>query len=111
MSNILQCKDNLEIIRFLQNRNLLNKSPRCKRCEGLMSWEERINADGYTWRCDDCDTYRCVRHGSFFSSTRINLTKILPVINAFVTNANVSQTAKDAGIGRTSLTTFNNHLK
>jgi hypothetical protein len=76
-----------------------------------MKWEERLVADGYTWKCNDCNTTKCVRHGSFFMCTRIALTNILPVINAFVTDAQVSTTAKNLSIGRTTLTELNNKLK
>ena len=76
-----------------------------------MNWEPRLNADGYTYRCDGCDTYKCVRYGSFFRDTRLDLTKILPAMNAFIDDAQVSATARSLGVGRTSLTDFFNKLK
>jgi hypothetical protein len=66
MSNILNCKENLQIINSLKNRNLLNKTARCDRCFIEMEWEERLVADGYTCKCSDCKTTKSVRHGSFF---------------------------------------------
>ncbi len=80
------------IISFLQEQGLLNRSFRCHKCNTSMELKDRDAGDKKTWRCPkySCQTFKSVRAGSWFDSNRIQLTKILKLIFAYVSNNTVS---------------------
>ena len=70
----------LGVIQFLQHEKLLAGSMMCQHCNINMDLQTRdqcVCSDGYSWRCPDCYTFRSVRHGSFFSKSRLPLYKWL----------------------------------
>ena len=87
-TEIYQTDDISRIISFLQEQGLLNRSFRCHKCNTSMELKDRAAGDKKTWRCPkySCQTFKSVRAGSWFDSNRIQLTKILKLIFAYVSN-------------------------
>jgi hypothetical protein len=104
-TEIYQTDDISRIISFLQEQGLLNRSFRCHKCNASMELKDRAAGDKKTWRCPkySCQTFKSVRAGSWFDSNRIQLTKILKLIFAYVSNNTVSRTATALGICRSTI--------
>ena len=56
--------NNMEMINYLQNVNILHKTRKCPKtgCQKQMKLIERNDSiDGYAWRCSTCRTRRGIR--------------------------------------------------
>ena len=54
--------------------------------------------DGYTWRCPQCKTMKSIRHGSFFSKSKLPLFKWLLLMQLWSRQHPVCDAADNADI-------------
>jgi hypothetical protein len=100
-----------EIIRYLQQRELLRSNMLCSKCEVEMRWEVKSDGDGYVWRCQDCHTTRTIRADSFFETSKLSLPQLMKAMFYFVEDAKIATTAKTIKVYRTTLSDFHHRLR
>ncbi len=91
----------LGLFQFLQGKNLLASRMMCQNCTTQMNFQPRdesVCSDGYTWRCPDCYTFKSVRHGSFFSKSRLPLQKWLLLMQKWSRELPVIEAADDVEV-------------
>ncbi len=70
-------------IQFCKDRGLIADAPVCRYCRHTLTWSAKAEVgDGYTWRCTHRGCRKrsrncSIRHGSWFSDSKMSLKKIL----------------------------------
>jgi len=101
----------LDLSQWLQRKGLLASSQDCGRCSVHMSLVPRTqqggSMDGYTWRCPQCKTMKSIRHGSFFSKSKLPLFKWLLLMQLWSRQHPVCDAADNADISeKTTIDTY-----
>ena len=94
----------LGIIQFLQRKRVLARTMTCQ-CGAAMNFQPRNVSgcsDGYAWRCPTCYTFKSIRHGSFFSQSRLPLLKWLFMMQKWSRDLPVTEAADDVEITEVS---------
>ena len=90
--------DNLKLQAFLRSKGLLASRKTCKVCSTEMKLEPTSTAllDGVQWRCpiQSCRTTVSTREGSFFSTSRLPLRKLVPFLYLWSSRTPVNQISK-----------------
>ena len=88
---------------FLQQHHLIASTMLCGSCNSTMRIGEKSDiSDGYIIRCPSCKTTKSLRHGSFFSKSRLSLKQWLVLIYWWVREYSVTQAAQEAEVGHDS---------
>ena len=92
--------NSIEHISFLQRKGLLAISITCS-CGTQMALGEKSDlSDGHIFRCSSCKTTKSVRHGSFFSKSKLKLSQWIIIIYWWVRQYPVSKAAEESGASR-----------
>ena len=88
-------------ISFLRSKGLLATSMQCSTCAVPMHEASRNDiTDRVRWRCAVCKTSKSIRHGSFFSKSRLPLQKWLLLIYLWARDYPVKDIAQEAEIDK-----------
>jgi hypothetical protein len=82
LSELIENKDELKIIQWLQMNQVLHNSRKCHRCENWMVLQKRneLVNDSYGWRCTKCSTRKSIRADTFLQTTNISLTDFMRIV-------------------------------
>ena len=92
-------------IDFLQQHHLLPSTMMCGSCNNTMTIGVKSDiSDGHIFRCSSssCKTTKSIRHGSFFSKSRLSLKQWLILMYWWVREYPVTDAAQEAEVGRDS---------
>ena len=93
--------EKLDLIQWLQGKDLLASHKNCSRCSVPMNFatrSEQGSMDGYTWRCPQCYTMKSIRDGSFFAKSKLPLYKWLLLMQLWSRDHPVCDAADNAEI-------------
>lgn len=98
-SLILQTSDELDAVKWLAVRGLLANSVNCEDCEVLCRFVNQEDAiDQVLWKCSACGKKKSVRHGSFFSRSKIRLSRLILLVFMWSREAPQCQVKEDCDI-------------
>ena len=112
---LISSNDNLRIIRFFQQRQLLALAIDCGHCRQPMELRPKRVIDGFAWycvnaRCGNRHNIKSVRASSFFEKSRIPLAKHLHMLYLWSQDAPVKMTTENTGLSKmTVIQWFSNH--
>ncbi|KAK3736068.1 hypothetical protein QZH41_008643 [Actinostola sp. cb2023] len=107
--NSLHRKSNLQVIRWLQRRNVLANPLYCGTCGRDMDIVQRgrQHIDGYVWRCRGCSKKRSLRTNSFFAHfPKIKLADAVTMLYFWSEDDGQRKTATKVGISRNLVSKF-----
>ncbi|CAL4069823.1 unnamed protein product [Meganyctiphanes norvegica] len=100
----------MDVIRWLQQHQLLKSEMKCDCCEHFMAWKTSNKAakawrDGFFWRCknSNCPTFNCtknIRMGSIFDKSKMCLKDWLRIIYRWSKNVGQSAASEEVNISR-----------
>jgi len=103
MEPIYQSNDSDRIIKYLMEKKLINSSIKCKKCYIDMLLKNRSDGDRKSWRCSKCQNFTAIRSGSWFSSSRLPISKLLKLIYNFTSNVSSTITASQYSVARSTV--------
>ncbi|XP_052828993.1 uncharacterized protein LOC128249432 [Octopus bimaculoides] len=96
---------------FLASVGLIHNSPEC--CKERMNLATRSTvADVKLWRCTVCRQFRSIRRGSFFSDSRLTLTRLLELMYYWAKiDCKQSVVMNEVGIGPEAIVNWYNSFR
>ena len=68
-------------VSWLAERGLIGNTFTCAICQQPCRMNAYAgSADGYRWKCRDCNFRKSIRHGSFFSDSHLSLKQVILMI-------------------------------
>ena len=105
----------LELIQWMQGRNLLKASRRCERrnCRRAMALTPRDGTDGYRWRCPGrrCRSTKSVRCGSLFEKSRLSLKVLLALLYGWCIGMRLTTVCTALGLSEPTVVDWFNFLR
>jgi transposase-like protein len=105
-----------EIMSFLKSNGALMELKECTKCSlsgriEQMKFCTRPPHRTPTWRCTKCNSFASIKEGSFLSSFRFPLTKVLRLIHSWCLELPVVDTANSLNISRPTIISFFRNLQ
>ncbi|XP_033646441.1 uncharacterized protein LOC117305688 [Asterias rubens] len=91
-------------IEFCKERELIADAPDCQYCLHPLTWSVKTgHADGYSWRCTHRGCLKrsrncSIRHGSWFSDSKVSLKKIIELTYYWAARATTSVAIKETSV-------------
>ena len=102
--------DDLATIRYLQEHRILATESICS-CGRPMRLIKRLGkSDGYVFRCPKKCTQRSVRHGSFFSGSKLELKQLVMLTYFWIMDIPTNRIHSMIGMSNQSLADWQNYL-
>ncbi|CAL4087952.1 unnamed protein product [Meganyctiphanes norvegica] len=110
----------IDVIRWLQEHQLLKSKMMCDRCEHFMTWKynhlEKKWKDGFYWKCENskCPNLYCtktIRAGSMFDGSKLYLKEWLIVMYNWSKNIGSSATSKQINFSRKTIIKFYSYIR
>ena len=80
-----------DAIDFLKQRKLLASKVTCTHCQKDKTWtKDETKGDGFFWRCPTCRKKTSIRHGSFFSKSKLTLPTCVELLFCWAANVPVT---------------------
>ena len=91
-------------IAFCKERGLIADAPDCRYCRHPLTWSVKTDhADGFSWRCTHRGCRKrsrncSIRHGSWFSDSKMSLKKILKLTYYWAARATTSAAIRETSV-------------
>ena len=91
-------------IAFCKERGLIADAPDCRYCRHPLTWSVKTDhADGFSWRCTHRGCRKrsrncSIRHGSWFSDSKMSLKKILKLTYYWAARATTSVAIRETSV-------------
>ena len=114
---LISANDNLRIIRYFQQRQLLAMGMDCGQCHRPMELRPKQVKDGFAWfcvnaRCVNRHNIKSVRDSSFFQKSHVPLAKHLQLIYLWSQDAPVKTAVENTGLSKkTVIQWYANHRR
>lgn len=93
------CRDNLSVLEYLQDKNILHKDVECIPCQRQYSLiKESAKLSGYVWRCPGCRIKQSVLKDSFIEGSKISPTKFMYLVYYWSTETPLQTTMQHLDI-------------
>ncbi|CAL4156723.1 unnamed protein product [Meganyctiphanes norvegica] len=105
----------LNVIRWLQQHQLLKSKMKCDHCESLMVWKtsnsEKKWMDKFMWQCENknCPTRYCtktIRAGTLFAGSKLCLKKWLHIMYKWIKNVGVTAASEQVLTDRVTTSSY-----
>lgn len=102
-----------DVIHMLFDEGLLKREVYCDKCTRLMTL--RTRGDGYQWRCRESKSKDCssksVKDGSFFASTKLNLTQAIKIFVMWNQQYSSKQISAETEVSQNTVCDWRNFLR
>ena len=107
------CLDIDILLGFLKEKGLIRTSYQCEDCPRANSYLEKDSTrkDKYWWRCHGCKNKYSIRKGSFFSSSKLELRKIVLLIYCWTHSVSNTKAQIFCSVSKQTITDWYNFCR